>query len=213
VPSRSSSAAQLRDPGAGGVGGRVGQEAEGGHGRADPVEPGDLGAERGGEAGMRAAGGERAGLGGAGDVGEHEEGPAEHGRLGAEGQRLGHGDAGGARGLQQPELGGAAVAERQLRGRVEAQDQRRDAGMGAAVHREADQPVLLDGAAGERRRLGDVERLGLERGGQPAGEGGAAVGVHQTPQRQSPSPRSAKLCASTMRWTSDAPSTSRACRA
>ncbi len=79
----------------------------------------------------------------------------------------------------------------------------------AAADGGVEAPVLLDGAAGERGEGCDLDGLGAESGGQPGGERRA----HQASQRQKSSPRSASSRASTMRWTSEAPSTSRAWRA
>ncbi len=138
------------------------------------------------------------------------EGTPEHFGVGAEPQRLGHADPGVPGGLDHRELLRAVQADGDRRGRVGAQHHRVPPFPGPVGEDQVDQPVLLDGAAGQRLGLLDLGAAGV---------GGLAQEVLQPRLAfaqlhvQKSRPSAIRLRASTILCTSEAPSTRRACRA
>ena len=89
----------------------------------DGVDAGEVPAAGIDETRQRGFGGEATRIGTAGDVAHQEEGAAEDGGIGAEGDGFGDGDAGGAGGFEQPVFADAVVAHRQGGRGVAAQDE------------------------------------------------------------------------------------------
>ena len=128
----------------------------------------------------------------------------------AQRHRLRRGDPGVERRLENPILLLPAPAHRYPRGRVRAQHQLVPAVERAASAGDVERPILLDGAAAEQREMLNGDRGGTRFGGEPARQR-IAPGA-QGHAKKSP-PCSSRLRATTIRCTSEAPSTSRAWRA
>ena len=151
-------------------------------------------------------------LGHPGDAAHQIEVAAQNGGIAAEPERLGHADAGGMGGPEDRELLRPPVADGQTRGRVGSQDHVPNLAADLRRH----QPILLDRPALQRQRLEDA-RGAAGRAGNETGK--ACLGLRAPPgsdaashdQKSVPSVR--KAPASTILWTSEAPSTRRAWRA
>ncbi len=144
--------------------------------------------------------------GGAGDAPHDEEGRAEHGGVLAQEQRFGHRHAGREGGAQQRVFLRAPVADGERRRIVRPQHP-------GAPADDIQRPVLLDGAARQQRRAFDGQRRIAGRRRAASVASAAPHPCPAWPQRKKPSPSARRMFASTMRCTSDAPSTSRAWRA
>ena len=186
---------------------RRAEEGERVVGRRDSVQPRELAAEPFGERRVRALADDPVAERYAGHAAHQIERGADDARIVGLPERFRDRHAGGAGAPQKGELVGDRPAQRDRGFRLGAQHQRVAAGMRAAGDLDIERAVFLDRAAGQPLLAGYGGRI---RAGLLADERGQAL-AHGQLQKSTPS--SSRKRDSTILWTSDAPSTSRAWRA
>ena len=189
------------------VRGRGAEKGERVVGRRVAVEPRELAAESFGERRVGTLADDAVAERYARHAAHQIEGGADDCRIVGLPERFRDRHAGGAGEPQKRELVGDRLAQRDRGFRLGSQDKRVAAGMGAARDLDIERAVFLDRAAGQPLLAGYGDRV---RAGLVADERGQAL-AHGQLQKSTPS--SSRKRDSTILWTSDAPSTSRAWRA
>jgi len=145
------------------------------------------------------------------EPGHDAERPAEDRGVRARGPGLWRRHTDPVRDLEDCVLLQARVALGHAGGGGGAQHEPMRAGPRAAIDRDIERQVLLDGTAAQPLQPGDRHLIGGERRREP-GRQRCTAGLAQGHAKK-PRPSAASSRATTIRWTSEAPSTSRAWRA